>query len=347
MSAANESPPLLKSYLAAMKTRTLAIALVALHGLAQPAFAQQGLQAEYFNGQHFEEKVLTRTDPQINFVWNNTAPAPDIDPHLFSVRWTGKLQAPETGTYLFRAHVDDGIRVMLNGKMIIDAWGMHDSERFAGEMYLNAGQQYNLQVEYFNALLEGEIQLFWQLPSEKPVFQGLLGYNDHPIDPRFLIAPTPPKTVGLVSKPNLPAKNTVAVPAKKPVAKPAQATLKPAKIAKDTLEKYIPKNILFEKSKSIMLPESAPELDRLAGFLRRNPKYSLNIEGHTDHIGNAAKNLLLSEQRAQTVVDYLMQKGIDNQRIRAKGYGDTRPLVQEPAGVANPVNRRVEFLIQE
>jgi len=333
-----------------MTTKTLAICFAAVCCLSTDTKGQQGIQGDYFNGQNFDEKVLTRTDAQINFIWNNIAPAPGIHPNVFSVRWTGKLQAPETGTYLFRAHVDDGIRVMVDGKMVINAWGMHDSERFTGEIALKAGQAYPLQVEYFNALLEGEIQLYWQLPSEAPVFKGLLGYNDHPIDPRFLTLPTPAKTITLL--PNIPptnippAKTPPTVP-KKQASKPAPIALKPAVISKDTLEKYIPKNILFEKSKSIMLAESEPELDRLSGFLLRNPKYRLTIAGHTDHIGNAAKNLLLSEQRAQTVAVYLIQKGVDSQRITSRGYGDTKPLVREAAGTANPQNRRVEFSLQE
>jgi OOP family OmpA-OmpF porin len=96
-----------------------------------------------------------------------------------------------------------------------------------------------------------------------------------------------------------------------------------------------------------MLAGSEPELDRLAGFLLRNPKYRLSIEGHTDHIGNAAKNQLLSEQRAQTVATCLTQKGIVGHRISSKGYGDSRPLVREAEGVPNARNRRVEFLIHE
>ena len=330
-----------------MITKTLTFCFAALCGFSPNLQGQQGLQGEYFNGQNFDQKVLTRMDAQINFVWNNIAPAPGIDPNVFSVRWTGKIKAPETGSYLFRAHVDDGIRVVVNDKMVINAWGMHDSERFVGEIDLHAGQQYSLQIEYFNALLEGEIQLYWQLPSETPAFQGLLGYNDHPIDPRFLSVPKPvaPATPPPLS--NLPPPKTSQSESKKQAPKPAARALNPAKIAKDTLEKYIPKNILFIKSKSTMLPASEPELDRLAGFLGRNPKYRLTIEGHTDHVGNAAKNLLLSEQRAQTVASYLIQKGIAAQRILTKGYGDTRPLVRQADGVPNEKNRRVEFLILE
>lgn len=96
--------------------------------------------------QNFDEKVLTRTDAQINFIWNNIGPVPGIHPNVFSVRWTGKLQTPETGTYLFRAYVDDEIRVMIDGKMVINAWGMHDNKRFTGEIALKAGQAYSRRI---------------------------------------------------------------------------------------------------------------------------------------------------------------------------------------------------------
>lgn len=327
-----------------MKTTSTTLCLALTLAFAIVASAQQGLQGEYYNGQNFEQKVLTRTDAQINFVWNNVAPAPGVDPNVFSVRWTGNIKTPETGNYVFRAHVDDGIRVKIDGKLIIDAWGLHDSERINGEITLQAGREYKLQVEYFNALREGEIQLYWQLPSEAPVFKGFLGYNDHLIESRFFKLPPQPTASVAPPRPSpTPPKKTAVKPAT-PTQKPAS---KPARIAADTLEKYLPKNVFFVKSKSIMLPASEPELDRLAGFLLRNPKYRLSIEGHTDRIGNAAKNLALSEERAQTVASYLQQKGIATNRISAKGYGDTRPLVREAENVANEKNRRVEFVILE
>lgn len=326
-----------------MVSKTIPWIILTLCSFGLRLRGQQGLLGEYYNGKDFDQKVLTRTDARINFIWNNVAPAPGLDPNVFSVRWTGRITAPETGTYLFRAHVDDGIRVMVDGKMVINAWGMHDSELFTGEIALKAGQQYPLQVEYFNALYEGEVQLYWQLPSEAPVFQGLLGYNDHPINPSLLSLPTPPKPVSQTSKPSPPAVKPDQPTPKKQETKPEARILKPAVIARDTLEKYLPRNIHFEKSKSIMLVESKPELERLAGFLLRNPRYRLHIEGHTDLVGNVDKNRILSEERAKVVADFLVQKGIAGQRITTKGYGDTRPLVPE----AHEKNRRVEFFIQE
>ncbi|HLP95502.1 MAG TPA: PA14 domain-containing protein [Saprospiraceae bacterium] len=305
--------------------------------------SQQGFQAEYFNGRNFDQKMHTRTDERINFVWNNVPPVAGMNPHVFSVRWIGNLKAPESGEYLFRAHVDDGIRVKLGGRTVIDAWDLHDSEAFMGSVYLHAGQEYVMEVEYFNALNEGEIQLFWQLPSEAPVFKGMFGYNDHPIDPSHIRLPNPPPAQAsrLQPKPVQPNPKPAATPVQ-PVRQP-----KPALVSKDTLEKYLPKNVLFVKSKSILLPESEPELNRLAGFLKRNSRYKLRIEGHTDRVGNAEKNLILSRERAQSVADYLVQQGIDTRRITTIGYGDTRPLVLEAKNVPNEKNRRVEFFLEE
>ncbi len=77
--------------------------------------AQQGLKAEYFNGTNFNEKVATQTDRMIDLSWNDEPPVPGLDPHYCSIRWTGRLTAPETGTYTFSARVDDGIRVWVGG----------------------------------------------------------------------------------------------------------------------------------------------------------------------------------------------------------------------------------------
>jgi outer membrane protein OmpA-like peptidoglycan-associated protein len=237
--------------------------------------------------------------------------------------------------------------VKVGSQMVINAWGMHDSEPFSGTVYLEAGRMYDLEVEYFNGLLEGEIQLYWQLPSEKPVFGGAFGYNDKIIDAKYFYPPgatvQTSTSQAATEKPVAQSKPKPAVqkPAPQKPAKPVAA--RPAVIPADTLEQYIPKNILFVQSKSMMLPESEPQLDRLAGFLLRNPTLRLSIEGHTDNHGDSAKNLTLSKERAKVVAEYLSGKGVAAQRIRSEGYGDTRPLQTIASG--NLKNRRVEFKI--
>jgi len=242
---------------------------------------------------------------------------------------------------------------------VINAWGMHDSEPFSGTVYLEANRFYDLQVDYFNGLLEGEIQLYWQLPSQKPVFGGAFGYNDKVIDSKFFYQPTsmqlpaPNQNIAHNPKTNNPPPVNTSKP--KPVAnKPTAPKPAPAKpvvhtfaqasdVPADTLEKYLPKNILFVQSKSIMLAQSEPELDRLSGFLVRNPALRLSVEGHTDNHGDSAKNLILSKERARVVADYLASKGVAAERIKSEGYGDTRPLQTIASG--NVKNRRVEFKI--
>ena len=98
-----------------------------------PLLAQQStLKAEYFNGTNFEEKVTTRTEANIDKTWNDMPPVPGLDPHFCSIRWTGRITAPETGTYTFSARVDDGIRVWVGGVQVIDNWQLNDNaELFA------------------------------------------------------------------------------------------------------------------------------------------------------------------------------------------------------------------------
>jgi outer membrane protein OmpA-like peptidoglycan-associated protein len=317
------------------------------------ASGQAGLLGEYYDGRDFKTKVMTRIDPNIHFRWDiNAPPANGMDPGNFSVRWTGRIKAPKTGKYLFNAVVDDGIRVKVGGKTVIDAWTMNDDVKYNGTIALTAGQTYDFQVEYFNGLFEGEVHLQWQLPGEEPLFGGLFGTNEKLIGAEHFSQPekTPaqPPPPAIRNKPQV-AKNDKKPAAKNPVEKPAAKKDVPAAktktVHKDTLEKYIPKNVHFVKSKSELLPESFPELDRLAGFLQRNPALKLSIEGHTDDVGNAAKNLELSEQRAHRVASYLSDKGVAPARIRAKGYGGTRPLVKGAGNTGSSVNRRVEFLI--
>ncbi|MDZ4679582.1 MAG: PA14 domain-containing protein [Saprospiraceae bacterium] len=160
-----------------MKKIVWMLALACAMGLASGQ-SDQGLVGEYYDGMSFNNKKMTRTDAQISFFWNNVAPAKGMDPERFSIRWKGKIKAPERGSYIFRAYVDDGIRVKVDGKMVINAWGLHDSERFTGSVWLEAGRYYDLQVDYFNGMLEGEIQLYWQLPSEAIKTPDASGHRD-------------------------------------------------------------------------------------------------------------------------------------------------------------------------
>ena len=102
-------------------------------------------------------------------------------------------------------------------------------------------------------------------------------------------------------------------------------------------------NLFFEYGRYDLADKSLTELNRLALFMQANPAVNVEILGHTDDKGDAAANLALSQKRAQAVVAYLTKAGIQPGRIRAVGYGKTRPLVPNTTEENRRLNRRIEW----
>lgn len=104
-------------------------------------------------------------------------------------------------------------------------------------------------------------------------------------------------------------------------------------------------NILFEQSESILLQESYPTLDKLVAFLTENANIVIQLEGHTDYRGSDRANRRLSGERVEVIQDYLINKGIDKDRVKTKAFGGTMPLVKEDSEEAARLNRRVEIRV--
>ena len=104
--------------------------------------------------------------------------------------------------------------------------------------------------------------------------------------------------------------------------------------------------IYFETAKPVLKSESFPLLDALATTIKGDKHLALvEIQGHTDARGNDDWNLAISEKRAQAVYKYLVAKGVDAKRLRAKGYGETKPLDKGANPKAWAKNRRIDFVI--
>jgi len=104
-------------------------------------------------------------------------------------------------------------------------------------------------------------------------------------------------------------------------------------------------DVLFEVNGSELQPGAQTELLRLADYLNRNPDRKILIEGHTDNSGTSEYNLQLSQLRAQSVESYLLASGVSPDRIRAIGYGETRPEAPNDSATGRQQNRRVEIVI--
>jgi outer membrane protein OmpA-like peptidoglycan-associated protein len=105
------------------------------------------------------------------------------------------------------------------------------------------------------------------------------------------------------------------------------------------------KNIYFDYDKTTLKPESFVELDKVYEFLTQNPKVEVEIGGHTDDKGSDQYNANLSQGRSQSVVDYLVNQGIDRSRLSAHGYGESKPIDTNETKEGQANNRRVEFTV--
>ena len=320
-----------------------------------PLKSQQGLAGEYYNGTNFDTPVMNRTDPAIDFDWPlGVRPADGVNSSFFSARWTGYLTPPKSGRYKFSAKVDDGIRVWVGGRKVIDAWGLHDSEHFEGTIELKAHKRYDLKVEYFNDINEGEIHLLWVLPGDDEGVLGWFNSSPKPVEGKYFSRPKQEKPKRETAskpdqKPDEPRQKPKP-PAKVPPAKPAEPQepepVSPAVLAQKQRELEL-KPIYFVQSKDEILPDSKKTLDDWVVFLKQKPDAVIFVKGHTDDMGDAQKNQDLSERRARLVAAYFVKKGLGAGRIETKGYGSSQPYFVNPATEKErALNRRVEIRVK-
>lgn len=100
----------------------------------------------------------------------------------------------------------------------------------------------------------------------------------------------------------------------------------------------------FDSGKASIKADSQATVDKMVALMQQAPQLQLEIAGHTDNVGNAAANQVLSEQRAKALVDALVAKGIGSSRLVARGYGATRPIAANDSEEGRARNRRVELI---
>ena len=108
---------------------------------------------------------------------------------------------------------------------------------------------------------------------------------------------------------------------------------------------FVLENIFFDSDLSTLKPESITELNKLLDILNKNEDLSIELGGHTDSDGNDAHNLELSQNRAKAVVDWLIERGVDKTKLKYKGYGESKPRVENDTPQNKALNRRTEVII--
>ena len=123
-----------------------------------------GLRADYYKGMDLMNHALRRIDPQINFSWGDGEPDNSVGANNFSVRWTGEVEAAFTERYTFYTNTDDGARLWVNGKQLVNDWNNHGATENLGMINLVAGQFYSIVMEYYEDGGGAVAELRWSSP---------------------------------------------------------------------------------------------------------------------------------------------------------------------------------------
>ncbi|HEY7117370.1 MAG TPA: PA14 domain-containing protein, partial [Tepidisphaeraceae bacterium] len=136
-------------------------------GGAEAAKAGHGLRGDYFAGRSLRQLMLTRVDPAIDYEWSDTLPHPSLAgaSREFSARWTGRLRPDHSEKYALIADTDDGVRVWLDGRLVIDRWFDQNGGAAPVEVSLEKDRRYDLRVEYYNGHGAARAVLSWSSPS--------------------------------------------------------------------------------------------------------------------------------------------------------------------------------------
>jgi beta-glucosidase len=125
-----------------------------------------GIKGEYFNNMNLSGKpVVTKIDSMINFDYGTNAPLPDLPEDQFSIRWTGKIIPPDTVHHIGTS-TDDGARLYLNGKLVINDWHDHGEIPHSVKVDLKPGKEYDTKFEYYDDALGAVARLTWDIPQK-------------------------------------------------------------------------------------------------------------------------------------------------------------------------------------
>src|SRR5262249_24452207 len=137
-------------------------------GFSGEGISNGGLKGDYYSGASFDSFAFDRLDSTVAFDWSQTTPDPSlVSGQPYSVRWTGQVTPRFSETYTFSFVSQDGVRLWIDGQLLIDQWNGHAPQEDSGDISLTAGQAYDIMIEYYSAGSGGHAELWWTSASQE------------------------------------------------------------------------------------------------------------------------------------------------------------------------------------
>jgi len=125
-----------------------------------------GLLGLYYDNNDLINRKLTLIDHDVNFTWGASSPDPAVEPDTFSARWLGLVQPRYSETYTFYTNTNDGVRLWVDGNMIIDKWLDQNTTEWNGTVVLAVNEKYDIEMQYYENTGDAVAQLKWSSPSQ-------------------------------------------------------------------------------------------------------------------------------------------------------------------------------------
>jgi hypothetical protein len=154
-----------------------------------------GLIGVYFDNKDFSGASIARVDPVVGFDWGRGSPDPSIGADTFSVRWTGFITAQQTESHTFYTVSDDGVRLWIGDKLVIDNWTVHAPTENRATVALERGRRYPIKLEYFEHGGGAVAKLLWSSPSISKQIIPESAFSREDVEPEDLCPDDPDKTV--------------------------------------------------------------------------------------------------------------------------------------------------------
>lgn len=308
-----------------------------------------GLRGDYYDGLNFEHFIQSRRDALLDFYWDHEQPLRGVPAEGFTVRWTGWLVPPVTGHYVLHLSVDDGARLWLDGKQLLNEWRGQSLAYYSVPIDLQAGHPYRLRLDYCQYSHDATARLLWERPRQPEApppssWRNLWGLTEkmptfanrsqEVIPTRYLFSRVPP--------PSKPAVNlaTVAAVARQPAppavtprlvaSRPALATKRPAAAASAP-----------RKTKARQPPKSGPgtsPADKLAAQLLQGQA----ITARTLYFEQGQAGLLAPVQASLDTLAQVLAR-YPALRLEVQGHTDNQgdPLLNQQLSM-----RRAEAVCQ-